>query len=258
MYDSFSSDYDRFVNWQDRLAFEMPFLESQLGTLATSADQPIRVLDAATGTGMHVIELARRGFVASGADYSTGMIDKARQNAMDAGVKVVFEVAGFGELAQAFSIKPGFDALLCLGNSLPHLLSLTELERTLGDFADCLRPGGKLILQNRNFDAVLVKRERWMEPQSYRESDQEWIFLRMYDFEPSGLINFHVIKLHQQAGKSWTQKVNSTQLYPLRKAELVEALQKTGFHTLQLYGGLNGAEFDRETSGNLVITAIHK
>ena len=30
MYDDFSEDYDRFVNWSGRLAYEMPFLEATL------------------------------------------------------------------------------------------------------------------------------------------------------------------------------------------------------------------------------------
>ena len=30
MYDLLSRDYDRFVNWPNRLAFEMPFLLKQL------------------------------------------------------------------------------------------------------------------------------------------------------------------------------------------------------------------------------------
>ena len=31
MYDDFSEDYDRFVNWAGRLAYEMPFLEASAG-----------------------------------------------------------------------------------------------------------------------------------------------------------------------------------------------------------------------------------
>lgn len=37
MYDEFSSDYDRFVNWPGRLAVEMPFVEAQLQAAAASS-----------------------------------------------------------------------------------------------------------------------------------------------------------------------------------------------------------------------------
>ena len=44
-YDAFSSEYDRFVNWDNRLAFELPFLERQLTALG--GPRGLRVLDAA-------------------------------------------------------------------------------------------------------------------------------------------------------------------------------------------------------------------
>jgi len=28
LYDPFSADYDRFVNWKERLAYELPFIET--------------------------------------------------------------------------------------------------------------------------------------------------------------------------------------------------------------------------------------
>ena len=38
MYNAFSVNYDRFVNWQERLAFELPFLESQLQSLVQDGE----------------------------------------------------------------------------------------------------------------------------------------------------------------------------------------------------------------------------
>ena len=165
LYDQFSANYDRFVNWQGRLAFEMPLLVRLLQPLQISV-QAVRVLDAACGTGMHAIELTRRGFSASGADLSAGMIDQARSNAVTAGLDIRFEAAGFGKLADTFGAASQ-DAVLCLGNSLPHALTTADRRAALTDFAACLRPGGILVIQNRNFDKVLASRERWMEPQSF-------------------------------------------------------------------------------------------
>ena len=77
MYDQFSSDYDRFVNWPNRLVVEMPFIERQLQAIALEAAGPARVLDAACGTGVHAIALAQRGYRVAGADLSAGMIERA-------------------------------------------------------------------------------------------------------------------------------------------------------------------------------------
>jgi SAM-dependent methyltransferase len=249
MYDTFSEDYDRFVNWTARLAAEMPFIEGQLGAVGA-----LRVLDSACGTGMHAIALARRGYAAAGADLSAAMIERARANAAAAAVPARFEAAGFGELAPVFG-RRAFDVLLCLGNSLPHLLTDAELAAALGDFAACLRPGGLLLIQNRNFDAVLARRERWMEPQTHREGEAEWLFLRFYDFDPDGLLTFNVVTLRREGTDPWTQRVAATRLRPLRQGEALAALAGAGFVNMPCYGDMASAPFDPEASGNLVVAA---
>jgi 2-polyprenyl-3-methyl-5-hydroxy-6-metoxy-1,4-benzoquinol methylase len=248
MYDDFSVDYDRFVDWPGRLAAELSFIEDQLQTVGAR-----RVLDAACGTGMHALELARRGYAVVGADLSAGMIDRARINAENVGVDVRFETAGFGELSSC--VGAGFDAVLCLGNSLPHLLTPAELASSLADFAACLRPEGLLLIQNRNFDAVLASRERWMGPQACRQGEGEWLFLRFYDFEPDGTLTFNLVTLHREGYGQWTQRVTSTLLRPLRWEELTTALSTAGFHDLACWGDMRGASFDPDRSPNLVVLA---
>ncbi len=256
MYDDFSAEYDRFVNWPSRLAVELPFIERQFQT-AEGEIRPLRVLDAACGTGMHAIALAERGYRAAGADLSAGMIAQARANASAAGVDVAFATAGFGGLAWAFGERAmlPFDALLCLGNSLPHLLTRPDLDLALQDFAACLLPGSLIIIQNRNFDAVMAVRERWMEPQSHREGDTERIFLRFYDFDPGGPIHFNLVTLRRSGAGNWEQRVVTSLLRPLLQAELVEALTQAGFTGIETFGDMTGAPFDPRSSGNLVVTA---
>ncbi len=248
LYDLFSADYDRFVNWQERLAYELPFIEQQLAACGAR-----RLLDAACGTGIHAIALAQRGYDVTGADLSAGMVEQARRNSTAVGCDVRFVVAGFGELAA----KKGndFDVLLCLGNSLPHVLTTEALHTTLTDFAAALRPGGLLLVQNRNFDAVMHDRARWMGPQSHREGDREWLFIRFYDFNPDGSLTFNVITLRRDGEGEWTQQAEATALRPLLHAELCEAIAAAGFGDVACYGDMTGAPFDPKTSGNLIITA---
>jgi hypothetical protein len=179
---------------------------------------------------------------------------------------VRFEVAGFGELTRALELAPGkrgstpqansrFDAVLCLGNSLPHVLTPVELGVTLLDFGNYLRTEGLLLIQNRNFDAVLADRERWMGPQGHKEGESEWLFLRFYDFDPDGLLTFNVVRLRREKGNGWSQEVSSTRLWPLTEHELGPAVQAAGFGDMTLHGDMRGASFDPETSPNLIIAA---
>ncbi len=258
-YDDFSQEYDRFVNWDARLQAEIPFIQSRLVGLGAAEEQPARVLDAACGTGGHAIALAKSGYAIAGADLSPGMVEKAAINAHSAEVDVDFKTAGFGELAESFGEKEifPFDALICLGNSLPHLLNLGEISRALQDFSNCLRPGGLLILQNRNFDAVMAKKERWIGPQSRREGDEEWLFLRFYDFDADGLITFNIVRLHRQAGGDWQQRVSVTRLFPMLQEYMPPLLNEAGFANIRAFGLMEDTPFDPHSSENLVITA-HK
>jgi glycine/sarcosine N-methyltransferase len=251
LYDPFSADYDRFVNWEERLAYELPFIEQQL-----TASGARRVLDTACGTGMHAIALAQRGYDVTGADLSVGMIERAaaaKENAAAAGVEARFVVAGFGELEAR--VGDGFDALLCLGNSLPHVLTADALHATLTDFAAVLRSGGLLLIQNRNFDAVMAKRARWMPLQAHREGDRQWLFIRFYDFNPDGTLTFNVVTLQRDGAGEWTQQIEATALCPLLHAELLNAVASAGFSNAARYGDMTGASFDPESSSNLIVTA---
>ena len=279
LYDSFA-EYDRFVNWERRLAYELPFLERQLAVVGAK-----RVLDVACGTGKHSIALGQRGYEVTGVDLSVAMVERARANAAlrqaaDAahagrtdfvrpmsgptsspGVGAVrFVVAGFGLLAAR--LEGGFDAVLCLGNSLPHVLTEEALHTTLDDMAAVLRPGGLLLIQNRNMDAVLERRARWMPVQARREGSREWLFVRFYDFNGDGSLTFNVITLERSHSDGpthsdgpWVQRAEATRLYPWRHDQLVEAVTRAGFGDVRCYGDMAGAPYDLESSGNLVLVA---
>ncbi len=249
MYETLSSDYDRFVNWHNRLSLELPFIIKKL-----KANSAKYLLDAATGTGMHAIALVQSGYQAVGVDISKGMVEQARLNAKEAGVEVRFEIAGFGELAKTFGAA-SFDAILCLGNSLPHLLTRSSLDNALVDFGTCLKPGGMLIIQNRNFDAVVANHARWMEPQSHREEGTEWIFQRFYDFDSDGLLTFNMVILKRQGQGEWSQQVITSRMRPILKVELSLCLFEAGFNGIAPFGNMSGAAYDPDKSPNLVVIA---
>ena len=246
LYDSLAPDYDRFVNWEARLDHELPFLTSIF-----AANGVERILDAACGTGHHAIALAQEGYRLMGTDLSAVMIERAVDNAAEAGVDIPFAVCGLGELE---GLASTFDAVLCLGNSLPHLLTASEVDRALHDFGRVLRPGGVLIIQNRNFDRVWVERERFMPPQSHRDGDEERLFLRFYDFHRN-TITFNMVTLWR-SNEAWGQAVESTELRPILSQELQTGLALAGFGKTELYGGYHQAAFDSEQSNDLITVSV--
>ncbi len=254
MYDKFAASYDYFVNWDERLTYELPFLETQLRSLGASPTQ-IRVMDSACGTGHHAIALAKIGFQMAGSDLFPQMVSLAEINARSADANVVFRTAGFGSITDTFGQPGEFDAVLCLGNSLPHVASEDELGRALGDFCNLLRPGGMLVLQMRNFDLVMGQKKRWMEPQTVTNGGTERLFLRFYDFEPDGKIQFNIISLNRKAHSTWHTQLTSTHLFPIYFEVLQNNLLSLGFNEIRLYGNLAGEPFAPDSSGDLVLVA---
>ncbi len=248
LYDALAPDYDRFVDWAGRLAHELPFLERLF-----RAHGVRRVLDAACGTGQHAIARAQRGYQAAGVDLSTAMVEHARLRAAEAGVDVPFAPAGLGDLA---SLGQEYDAALCLGNSLPHLLTPAAVDAALADFAAVLRPGGLLIIQNRNFDRLGHHRDRFMPPQSHRDGDHEWLFIRFYDWHAE-TITFNMLRL-RRAGAGWMQDVQSTELRPVFRDDLEAGLAAAGFGHAHFFGGYDGSDFDPRESGDLLVVAVRQ
>jgi SAM-dependent methyltransferase len=251
-YDSLGSDYDRMVSWQARLAREEAFFQRVFEENGVRS-----VLDAACGTGVHAVAFARRGLRSAGADLSPAMIEQARENARAAGVEVDLQVAAFGELAGRFT--GSFDAVTCLGNSLPHLIDDSSLAAALSDFASLLRPGGVLIVQNRNYDRLLRERQRFMPLAAREDTEGESLFLRITDFPLSAegvseSIEFTIVTLKKRGG-SWQQSARTTPLRAIRRDTLERALTAAGFSSVLVYGSFTMAPYDAPDAGDLVAVA---
>jgi 2-polyprenyl-3-methyl-5-hydroxy-6-metoxy-1,4-benzoquinol methylase len=244
-YNRLAAAFDIMTDWRKRLSLEMPFLEKMLRARAARS-----VLDTACGTGWHSLALARKGFAAAGTDASPAMIERARQNAAASRVDVPFEVADFSNLAK---IPGTFDALLCLGNSLPHVLSETALRETFRQMKGKIRAGGAIILHNLNYDLRWKKQPRFFAA----EGNAETIVWRFADYGAE-FITFHTALFERPGASSarWSVQVNSTLQKPWQAEEFDRALGEEGFQNIEHFGGLDGSAYAPDESGDLVIAAI--
>jgi glycine/sarcosine N-methyltransferase len=253
-YDALAPMFDVMTDWDARLAAEGPFLQAQLDAVGAR-----RVLDAACGSGGHALWLARQGYEVAGADVSPVMIDLARQKASAEAPGVAFVMVGLDSLSLSLPPPPSptlpFDAVLCLGNSLPHLLTQADLVAALRGMASVLRPGGLLILQNLNYDLRWQKQPRWFAAQGGELDGQPVLVWRFADYDvPAGRIDFH-IALFRQGERDWKVDVHTTPQRPLFRVDLLAALTEAGFADVQSYNrmALPLERFDPNNSGDLVI-----
>lgn len=125
------------------------------------------VLDVACGTGVDSILLVEEGFDVTSVDASDRMLKYAlklrwlrrKEPAFD---KWVIEEANWLHLKKADIVFPegGFDCVICIGNSFPHLLDFDGDNgahfQAIKNFRDCLKPGGILVIDHRNFDHIIA------------------------------------------------------------------------------------------------------
>jgi SAM-dependent methyltransferase len=262
-YDRQAAVYEVMNDWPSRLAFELPFIRRTL-----EQDRARTVLDVACGSGHHAIALAREGYSVSGADISAEMIARAKLNAGRENVPIHFEQAEFADLGTHLTPQ-AFDAVLCLGNSLPHVLTEAGQLAALTAMRDRLRSGGVLILQNLNYDLRWKNRPRFFALNPVTLDGRLLLIWRIADYhdpgtrvpglkEPCpepGLITFHIAAIEQNDKGAWQATVKSTLQRPLFASDLTRWLAQVGFKDVALFGGMDSSAFDPDSSSDLVIVA---
>lgn len=140
--------YDRIYAWRDyeEICRSIHELLDEHGV-----GDGARVLEAACGTGNYLVHL-NEWYDVTGYDISADMLAIAREK--------LPEVELFQADMTEFVLDQGderFDAVLCLFSSIGFVNGVDQLQRTLQNFADSLRPGGVVVI------------EPWLTPQAYDE-----------------------------------------------------------------------------------------
>ncbi len=134
-YSKLAGVYD--VGWGDFAESSQMFIQS---TLAEYGIESGRILELACGTGIVAIYLARSGHSVLGIDRSPEMVALATMKGQY--VKgVEFSVADMRDL----NLEPGFDAVLCMFDSLNYLTELEDISATLESVSSILKDRGLFI-----------------------------------------------------------------------------------------------------------------
>ncbi len=145
---SFVEKWDSLIDWEKRTESEGNFFIDLLRKRGVKS-----VLDVATGTGFHSVRLAAAGFDAVSADGSADMLAKAFENGRDHGYLLRVVQADWRWLNR--DVHGEYDAIVCLGNSFTHIFSERDRRKALAEFYAMLKHDGVLVLDQRNYDAIL-------------------------------------------------------------------------------------------------------
>lgn len=181
------------------------------------------LLDAGCATGAYARAAASWGLAVTGIDLEPAMIAEARSQGPP---QVHFVVADLTALPFA---DGSFDMVVCLGNTLAHVLQMARLQETLAGFGRVLAPGGALVFQLVNYHRVKADPE-YVFP-VLRSQDGNVVFRRRYQRRADGLYDFLT---SLQVGREQVDSV--IPLRPWRHEEIIAALAPAGFSRWRSFG----------------------
>jgi ubiquinone/menaquinone biosynthesis C-methylase UbiE len=241
-YEDLADDYDLMTSFDERqetVRETISLLVEQYGIKSA--------VDAGCGSGLYSIIMAQLGLQVVGADISGALLKRAKENAKKLKANPKFILASFQNLKDELEDK--YDAVFCLGNSIPHLLTRQELDESLLSFFTILKKGGMAIIELLNYDRVLEDKERVVGVRNVGDR----IFVRFYDFFEDH-IQFNIVRTIVSE-KDAQSTLHSTTLNPYRIEEIGDSLRKGGFCHIDFFGSLGLAPYDVRTSTNLVAVA---
>lgn len=246
-FDSVALAYDDAIDWKARLAREMPFITSRLGS-----PKGKRVLDLACGTGRHSVALALERAEVVGIDNSGIMLSRATEHANANGVSPEFIL---GNMDDFQSIATGqFDLIICLGNSLALLDSFSTLETVLSSVHKSLNDDGLFIAQALNFEEIHRTGFRFFPQKGGRmDSGEEVVFSRFYEHSDPPNSSTLVMTAQLKKKDEWTSLVSTQKVLNLNSDLMIHYLSQAGFHETRFYSDYSGSLFVGSDDRNMVI-----
>lgn len=120
------------------------------------------IADVACGIGTQLLGLAECGYDVFGSDLSPAAVHRAGAECRKRGLVARLVVADMRALAWP---DASMDAAVCADNAIPHLLTDDEVTSAFAELRRVLRPGARVAVTIRDYDAALRERPLSTSPQ---------------------------------------------------------------------------------------------
>ena len=235
--------YDLFINWEERLKREIPFLLE----IAGAGNGNFRLLDIGCGTGRHFKVLKDAGFEVEGSEPSRDLRELAHENLED--VKIYSDpMENLEELAARYG---PWQLITCLGNTLAHL----PPDKVAGFCRGLTRAsarGATAVLHLLNYEKIMSERPEHLPPKLIEFKDKIYRFERRYRYFPEH-IEFSIRVVENGKTVALDQEV----LYPLTADTLRQACLEGGFKDIHLYGAFD-SRIPYSTESNDLVVVLRK
>ncbi|MEW8957274.1 class I SAM-dependent methyltransferase [Clostridium sp.] len=239
-YDKLSLVYDKVFPENPQI---IKFLEETMNKVKGE-----NFLDVACGTGTYGIALCEKGYRGFSMDLEETMINIGKEKSKNIN-SLTLKSMDMRDIKNEFK-KHSFSMVYCIGNSLVHLNSLEEIEKTIGDFYKIMNHKGALVIQIINYDRILSKNIKSLPT----IENEEITFVRNYNFNKED--NKIYFDTELRVSSETSVYTGLTPLLPLTYDNLISILEKYNFSKIESFGDFKGSKYDKD-SYSLIIRAYN-
>ena len=155
-------------------------------------------IDLGAGNGLQSISLAKLGFSVVAVDFNKQLLDELISRKHELPVSIILDdiisfINSYDQVAEV---------IVCMGDTITHLESISHVEQLLEKISDCLTTDGKVIISFRELVHELKGEERFI---SVRNDDTR-ILTCFLEYFPNHVMVHDI--LHEWESNQWIQKVS--------------------------------------------------
>jgi len=240
--DSYWTTFESILFHQKRLADTPSQVDHIIKLLQIKSDA--KILDLCCGIGRHSLEFARRGFQVTGVDRTKSYLDKAKNQAKAEKLPIEF----VNEDMRMFSRAEAFDVAINMFTSFGYFDDAADDRMVVENVCRSLKSNGKLLIEMEGKELLAQKfRERdWNEINGFIILEERKLLNNWEKLESRWII----LKDDQQIEHKFVLRLYSAM-------EITSLLKQCGFTDVNIYGSLEGIEYD-QSAKRLVVVAQKK
>jgi SAM-dependent methyltransferase len=207
------------------------------------------VLDVPCGYGRHSIALATRGYKVTGVDINQHHLSLARLQTKQAGKKPTFIRADMRRLSASLESKN--DAVINMFFSFGFFEREDENEEVMGQFNQCLNPGGRLLLHTDVTVEMITEGKLYRLEEERKLAEGKALNIRE-SWDPVSM----------RLNGSWSIYNNKEEIhltpYSVRiysAQEYASMAQRRGFRNIAIYGSFDGSDYDVKSEEMILVAS---